>query len=578
MKRQESLGDILAMDGALGPAGEANDCTVGEYLLIRLKQIGVDHLFGVPGDFVLAFFNQVLKSGIHYIGMCNELNAAYAADGYARLRGVGAFATTYAVGDLSALNGVAGAFAERVPVVAITGAPPTASFRARPLLHHTLGDYQIPKKIYEHVTAASTQLTDGATAPAEIDRVLTACLVHQQPVYISIPSDVVRLRCAAPGPFVFPQPSPSDLSALLEAVDEAVAMLEAASRPVIIADVELIRFRLQAEFALLLQLSGLPYATMMLGKTVLDENHPQFIGLYQGDLSRDYVRQRVETADCVLTLGALMTDVNTGGFTVHLNGDRTISANIRTVKVRHHHYTDVYLSDFLLGLAGRLSRRDPARLDVRRASEGCLHRRKTSFGVVPERPLTIRRLFDRASQFLCCDTVAIAESGVALFSAAETLMPEGTTFLGQMFYASIGYTVGATVGACLAAPGRRVVLFVGDGAFQVSGQDLSTIIRNGLKPVIFLLNNDGYTIERAFCDRSYNDIQPWGYHRLVDVFSTGLAFDVRTEGELEEALRRAEAADSVVFIEIHIDRLDYSESLARVGAAMARANHLDEGV
>jgi indolepyruvate decarboxylase len=553
-----------------------NDWTVGEYLLIRLKQIGVDHLFGVPGDFVLAFFNQVLKSDIRYIGTCNELTAAYAADGYARLKGIGAFATTYGVGDLSALNGVAGAFAERVPVVAITGAPSTAHFRTRPLLHHTLGDYQIPRRIYEQVTVASTHLSDGDTAPAEIDRVLTACLVHQQPVYISLPSDIACRRCARPLPFVFPQPAPSDQAALWEALDEAVTMLERAARPVIIGDVELIRYRLQAEFADLLERTGLPYATMMLGKTILDESHPQFIGLYHGDLSRPYVRQRIETADCVLSLGALMTDFNTGGFTVHLDGAKTISANIRTVKIRHHSYANVYLKDFLLGLAGRLSRRDPAGLDIRRASEGCAHRRTGGYSVEPDRPITIRRLFDRASHFLCCDSVAIAETGVALFSAAETLLPEGTTFLGQMFYASIGYTVGATLGACLAAPARRVVLFVGDGAFQVTCQDLSTIIRNGLKPIIFLLNNDGYTIERVICDRPYNDIQPWKYHRLVEVFGGGLAFDVRTEGELEEALRQAEAADSAVLIEVHTDRLDCFESLRQTGAAIARANQLVE--
>jgi indolepyruvate decarboxylase len=287
------------------------------------------------------------------------------------------------------------------------------------------------------------------------------------------------------------------------------------------------------------------------------------------------VRQRVENADCILSLGALMTDLNTGGFTARLDGAKTISANIRSVKVRHHSYADVYLKDLIAGLARRLSRRDPARLDVRRASEGCLHRRTAGYGLEPGRPLTVRRLFDRASHFVCCDTVAIAETGVALFSAAETLMPEGTTFLGQMFYGSIGYTVGATVGACLAAPGRRVVLFVGDGAFQVTGQELSTI-RNRLKPIIFLLNNDGYTIERVICDGAYNDIQPWKYHRLVDVFGSGMAFEVRTEGELEEALRQAEAADSLVFIEVHTDRLDCFESLKRAGASLARANQLQD--
>jgi indolepyruvate decarboxylase len=187
-----------------------SEFTIAEYLLIRLKEIGVDHLFGVPGDFVLGFFNQVLKSDLQYVGTCNELNAAYAADGYARIRGIGAFASTYGVGELSAVNGVAGAFAERVPVVVITGSPAMANFRTRPLLHHTLGDYQIPLRIYENITAASTQLVSADTAPAEIDRVLSACLSHQQPVYISLPSDVVRMTCQRPNAFLYPTPALSD--------------------------------------------------------------------------------------------------------------------------------------------------------------------------------------------------------------------------------------------------------------------------------------------------------------------------------------------------------------------------------
>jgi indolepyruvate decarboxylase len=176
------------------------EITVAEYLLLRLKEIGVDHLFGVPGDYVLGFFNQVLKSEVQYIGTCNELNAAYAADGYARLRGIGAFASTFGVGELSAINGVAGAFAEKVPMVAITGSPATSAFRARPLLHHTLGDYEIPLRMYEHITVASTQLVSADTAPAEIDRVLSACLEQQQPVYISLPADVVMMKCRPPLP------------------------------------------------------------------------------------------------------------------------------------------------------------------------------------------------------------------------------------------------------------------------------------------------------------------------------------------------------------------------------------------
>ena len=551
------------------------EITVAEYLLTRLKEIGVDHIFGVPGDFVLGFLNQVLKSDVQYVGTCNELNAAYAADGYARIRGIGAFASTYAVGELSALNGVAGAYAERVPVVVITGSPSTANFRTRPLLHHTLGDYQIPLRMYEKITAASTQLVSAETAPAEIDRVLSACLSHQQPVYISLPSDVVMMKCSQPNAFHFPTPAPSDQDALREAIKEALGMLDKSQKPVVIGDVELIRFKLQKEFAGLLDKTGFPYTTMMLGKAVLSEHHPQFIGLFEGDRSRDYVRHRVSSADCLLQLGALMTDFNTGGFTTHLDDSKTISANIRTVKIRHHYYEDVYLRDFIVGLAEKLSRRDSATLEIQCAAEGCVHRHTEPYRSDAPKPLTIKRFFDRMSHFIKNDSIVVAETGVSLFSAAEMLMPDGAAFIAQTFYGSIGYTVGATLGACMAARDRPAVLFVGDGSFQVTCQDLSTMIRNRLKPVIFLLNNDGYTIERVIVDRPYNDIQPWHYHKLVDAFGGGLGLDVHTEGELEEALGKAATADGLVFIEIHTGRLDCPESLRSAGRAMAKTNQLD---
>ena len=551
------------------------EITVAEYLLTRLKEIGVDHLFGVPGDFVLGFFNEVLKSDVKYVGTCNELNAAYAADGYARIRGIGAFSSTYGVGELSAVNGVAGAFAERVPMVVITGSPATAYFRTRPLLHHTLGDYQIPLRIYEEITAASTQLASGDTAPAEIDRVLSACLSHQQPVYISLPSDVVMMKCHRPNAFVYPTPTHSDQDALGEAIKEARGMLDKAQRPVVIGDVELIRFKLHREFAGFLDQTGFPYVSMMLGKAVLSEHHPQFIGLFEGDRSRDYVRKRVESADCVLQLGALMTDLNTGGFTTNLDDSKTISANIHSVKIKHHYYENVSLHDFILGLTEALSRRDPDTLEIQCATHGCVHRSTESYRPDALKPLTIKRFFDRMSHFITRDSIVIAETGVSLFSAAEMLMPEGATFIGQAFYGSIGYTVGATLGAGMAAQDRQVVLFVGDGSFQVTCQDLSTMIRNHLKPVIFLINNDGYTIERVISDRPYNDIQPWHYHRFVDVFGGGVGFDVRLEGELEDALGKAVATDGLVFIEVHTGRLDCPESLRSAGRSMAKANQLD---
>src|SRR5664280_849930 len=551
------------------------EITVAEYLLTRLKEIGVDHIFGVPGDFVLGFFNQVLKSELQYVGTCNELNAAYAADGYARIRGIGAFASTFGVGELSAINGVAGAFAERVPIVVITGSPATIHFRTQPLLHHTLGDYQIPLRMYEKITAASTELVSAETAPTEIDRVLSVCLSHQQPVYISIPSDVVMMPCQRPQAFLFPPALGSDPDTLGEAIAEALEMLDKAQKPVVIGDVELIRFKLQQDFAGFLDKTGFPYVTMMLGKSVLSEQHPQFIGMFEGERSREYVRNRVESADCILQLGAVLTDFNTGGFTTNLDDAKTISANIRSVRIKHHYYENVSLHDFILGLTEKLTRRNPATLDIHCAADGCVHRRAELYLPDVPKPLTIKRFFDRMSHFIEDDAIVIAETGVSLFSAAEMLMPEGATFIGQTFYGSIGYTIGATLGAGMAAPDRQVVLFVGDGSFQVTGQDLSTMIRNHLKPVIFLINNDGYIIERVISDHTYNDLQPWKYHKLVEVFGGGLGLDVRTEGELEEALAKAATADDLVFIEIHTGRLDCPESLRSAGQSMAKTNQLD---
>jgi indolepyruvate decarboxylase len=552
-----------------------SEITVAEYLLTRLNEIGVDHLFGVPGDFVLGFLNQVLKSKIKFIGTCNELNAAYAADGYARIKGIGAFASTFGVGELSAINGVAGAFAERVPVVVITGSPATINFSTHLLLHHTLGDYQIPLKMYEKITVASTQLVSGETAPVEIDRVLLACLSHQQPVYISLPSDVVMMKCKIPDAFPFPTYPRSDQDALSEAIKEAVKMLNKAKKPIVIADVEIIRFKLQKDFAGFLDKTGFPYVTMMLGKTLLSEHHPQFIGLFEGDRSRDYVRHRVESSDCILQLGALMTDFNTGGFTTNIDDSKTISGNIGYVKIKHHYYENVHLHDFIQGLTENLTKRDSVTLDIQCAENSYIHRHTEPYLSDATKPLTIKRFFDRISHFIKTNSIVIAETGVSLFSAAEMLMPEGAKFIGQTFYGSIGYTVGATLGAAMAEQDRQVVLFVGDGSFQVTCQDISTMIRNHLKPVIFLLNNDGYTIERVITDHSYNDIQPWHYHKLVDIFGGGLGIDVHTEGELEDALVKTAKADCLVFIEIHTDRMDCPESLRSAGRSMAKINKLD---
>jgi TPP-dependent 2-oxoacid decarboxylase len=336
----------------------------------------------------------------------------------------------------------------------------------------------------------------------------------------------------------------------------------------------LIRFKLQKEFSKFIDKTGFPYVTLMWGKTLLSEQNPLYIGLFQGDRSRDYVRNRVDSADCILQLGAILTDLNSGSFTTNLDDEKTISANIHMVKIKHHFYENIYLGDFILELTKALSHRDEDTLDIECGGDGCVHRATDPYEANALQPLTTKRFFDRMSHFIEKDSIVIAETGVSLFSAAEMLMPDGVTFIGQTFYGSIGYTVGATLGASTAAQDRRTVLFIGDGSFQVTGQDLSTMIRNHLKPIIFLLNNDGYTIERVINDNTYNDIQPWTYHKLVDIFGGGLGIDVHNEGELEDALKKALSADSLVLIEIHTGKMDAPESLISAGKSMAESSHL----
>lgn len=269
-----------------------------------------------------------------------------------------------------------------------------------------------------------------------------------------------------------------------------------------------------------------------------------------------------------------MTDFNTGGFTTNLDDSKMISANIGYVKIKHHYYENVHLHDFILGLTENLIRRNAVTFDIHCATDNCVHRHTEVYNPEPTKLITIKRFFDRMSHFINTNSVVIAETGVSLFSAIEMLMPDGATFIGQAFYGSIGYTVGATLGVSIAAQDQRAILFIGDGSFQVTCQDLSTMIRNHLKPIIFLLNNDGYTIERVICDQPYNDIQPWHYHKLLDVFGGGLGIDVRTEGELEDALVKAATTDDLIFIEIHTGKMDCPESLRSAGRTMAKINQL----
>ncbi len=552
--------------------------TVGQYLLCRLHELGVGHIFGVPGDYNLGLLEQIVDHpGLAWIGACNELNAAYAADGYARINGLGALVTTFGVGELSAINGVAGAFAEYVPVVAITGAPATGIQARGAIMHHTLGtgDFSVFARMYERVTAAQALVT-AANAAAEIDRVLAFCLRRKQPVYISLPVDVATAMIEAPATPLASSGYSSDPDALADALEAVTAMLAEAELPVVLADVGVDRYRMQAALRALLDASGYPWATMTMGKGLLEETHPQYIGIYGGALSDPYVRSRIEDADCILTIGTLLTDFNTGGFSARLDPSRTIEVRGATLRIRRALYEQVAMRDVLPALAQRLARRDAAPLDIRPARSRLDPGFVAPFAPQVGAPISQRRFWHRVSRLLQDGDIVLAEAGTALFGAVSMPLPPGVGFISQLLWASIGYTLGAMVGTAMAAPQRRSILLIGDGALQFTIQELSTAIRHGATPVVIVLDNDGYTIERIIRGptQPYNDIQPWCYFRLPELFGgDAIGMRVSTEDELEAALAEAgRQRDKMVVIDVVMDRMDCPELLRQVGSLAASMN------
>ncbi len=538
--------------------------TIGRYLAERLKQIGARHVFGVPGDYVLTFMDRLIEADIDLVDTCNELNAGYAADGYARINGIGAVCVTYGVGGFSALNAVAGAYAEQSPLVVISGSPAMALRGSSIMLHHSAGDLRAQMSIYEHVTVASVQLGDPATAPEQIDATLAACLTQKRPVMIEIPADMVDRECAAPGPFEVPEPQ-SDPDALSEALDEIGTLLASAERPVILAGVELHRFGLLDAFETLVHMTGLPVATTLLAKTVISERDPHAVGVYEGAASSAEVRRLVEGADVLLSLGAWMSDVSLGVYAARLNHPPVVNANSGRVRVRHHYYEPVMLGDLVRGLNARLKGATLAKTEFTPVSE----RLASDQTVEADRKLSVKRLFGRINQLLTEDTIVVADVGDALYGAADLVMHRDIGFLGQAFYLSIGNGLPATLGAQMAAPDRPVLAIIGDGAFQMTAQDFSTIARRKLTSTILLLNNDGYTTERLIHEGPYNDIPAWNYHKLPEVVGGGLGLRVRTEGEFEAALEQAAAfTDGPTLIEIMLDPRDSSDALKRMCAEL----------
>ena len=534
---------------------------VSEYLLTRLHALGVEHAFGVPGDFILPFFESIGNTPVTHIAACNELDAGYAADGYARLKGLGLAVVTYGPGSFSLLNAVAGAHAEDVPLVVVSGGPPSYAYRAdpKPVLHHLLTDnFAASLRIFEQVTVYARLLDNPEEAAANIDHALQICLSRKKPVYLEIPQDMQRHEIGAPVRSDFDL-SHRNNETTIKAAQLLIARITKGDRTVILSGHEIHRWALQDKVIRLAQKTGIPVASMFVGKAEYLEHLPKCIGVYQGAGSIEAVRKYVESADTVLFLGAAPSDLNLGGFTAELSNQQTVTVWNNKVQMEQGSFSDIPITNIVDLLLERLP--EQVMQDEAQPVQCFLHKPNASHKVETDAILTNKRFYDRLANFLQPNDIVLADGGCA-FNLTHMQFPANTFSIASNYWASIGMGFGAALGACFAATDeQRIIAIEGDGSFQMTALELSSMIRYGKAPIVVVVNNKGYTAERFIHDGEFNDIAQWRYHKLPEAFGGGMGIEARTEGELELALEKAsdERRSELLLIEAHLDPFDVSE-------------------
>ena len=561
--------------------------TVAALLVRRLcevaRQVSDDHsppplsFFGVPGDYSCGLCDAVeAHADAAWRGCACELNAGYAADGYARVRGLAVLATTYGVGELSAINAVAGAYAERVPIVCLTSSPRKRVREAGLIVHHSLAhgaDYQVFMRMHKDITAAQTELS-AENAASEIERCIEACIRTSSPVYINLPEDVALEQVTGPGAGKLATMGTSDEESLAQAVRLISDWANVAARPVILADMGVMRARAHDELRALVEATDLPCATMGLGRTALPEFHANHIGVYEGERSWPHtVKEVIENSDCIISVGCLLTDYNTGGFSARLSERVLIDIKLAVTTVKKAIFVDVRSVDVVRALSGVLRKRSGAENAYWRR-----HRRTRNDGILvappspPDAPLTCDLFLASLQAMLRPGDILCFETMTLTFGALPMRLPSGVTFITQFLYGSIGMAGPAAGGAARAVahdPSRRVILVTGDGSLQMTATHLATMLHDGLSPIVFVVNNDGYLIEKLLCKRKtagYNEIPRWRYTLLPAAFGGDEArvhtATVDTAAQLQPSMRAAEeaqAAGRLAWVELRTPALDVPE-------------------
>ena len=562
---------------------------LADYLFTRLRQIGIQSIHGVPGDYNLTLLDHVKTAGLHWVGNCNELNAGYAADGYARIKGAGALITTFGVGELSALNSIAGAYAELARVVHIVGTPTRQQQQSRALIHHTLldGDYSHFAKMYEPITVARANLADPQTSAREIDRVLQQCLLHSRPVYIQVPVDMVTAQLPADR-LQLAIGLPEMLSSVVDDVlDRIMERVRSSKRPMILVDGEITAYGILTEVDQFIRKSAWPTWTTAFGKGKVNESLPTFNGIWKGRYSSADHQAYIKSADLILCFGPHFSGTNTYGGSTIPSEDVSVLIKATAIQVGDQTFRDVpaktimtALLDALRAASQGLERTDlpsfPRPSQIQTPAHDCAVNQESFYRVL--------------SRWLRPGDIVLAETGTPGHGCRDMLLPRGARLLAPVTWLSIGYMLPATQGAALAqremveaqsqdAPQPRTILLIGDGSFQMTVQELSTIIRERLNVVLVLINNDGYTIERCIHGETetYNDVAPWRYLSAPAFFGApdkgdkyrSVTGQVRTWGDLQEIMDSVDAVQipQLAMVEVLMPREDAPEVLRDILSA-----------
>lgn len=544
--------------------------SIGRYLLDSLQKRGVDHIFGIPGDYVLRFDKLIEEHTIQFINATRENTAGYMADAYARLRGLGVACITYGVG-INIANAIAQAYVESSPLVVISGSAGAGDFLKEIKLHHLINETTkdadkdtTQLAIFKHITVGQAVLDNPNTAAEQIDHILDLCLQKKKPVYIEIPRDMVDAPISSsalrPGYLLNIH---TDSAALVEALKELEHILKTCKRPVIWVGHEVQRFQLAPYLMQFAEKYRIPIISSLLGKTTISEYHPLFVGVYQGEMSRPEVCRFVEGCDCVFMLGLLLTDVDTVIFTAKLDYDLKVIASSENIEIGHHHYKKIAFADFVKAMA-------KIDLNVRFRNEypASIDRTISPFKPQPKTKTTSKRVFECIQQHLQRGNIVLADIGDCLFGSADLIL-EQNSFLANAHFGSLGFATPGCIGAQIAEPKRRVITLVGDGAFQMTSMELSTAVRYHLDPIIIVFNNHGYGTERPLLEGKYNDIQDWNYADIPRVLRGGVGIKAKTEEEFDKALKEALSQRGTFYlIEVELEKTDFSPGMRRFGKVM----------